>query len=289
MRTIDPLLLRSFVSVVDARSFAKAAHRLNRTQPALSTHIRRLEDLLDTPLLVRGSGRRSISLTPSGAALLPFARRILELQAEIWKRLENVEIAGNVRLGVTEDHAAEIVPRFVGLFRKLHPDVDVDIQTGMTLAMRHELGHLYDIVLAAQPPDSGGGIVLHREKLVWLSRDGKIRRDEAPLPLAVYPEGCLYRRWAIDALDRIKMPWRIAISSPSRSAILAAVAEGFAVSVLPATSIGPGLRKSIVGRGLPPLPNLEVALYRADDRRAATEAFGDFIVERFAARSRALR
>ena len=85
------------------------------------------------------------------------------------------------------------------------------------------------------------------------------------------------------------MPWRIAISSPSRTAILAVVAEGFAVSVLPATSIGPGLRKSIVSRGLPPLPNLEVALYRADDRRAATEAFADFIVERFATRSRALR
>jgi len=141
MRAIDPLLLRSFVSVVDAHSFAKAARRLNRTQPAVSAHIRRLEDLLDAPLLVRGSGRRSIGLTPSGAALLPFARRILELEVEIWKRLDHVEIAGNVRLGVTEDHAAEIVPRLVGLFRKLHPDVDVDIQTGMTLAMRHELGH----------------------------------------------------------------------------------------------------------------------------------------------------
>ena len=48
MRAIDPLLLRSFVSVVDARSFAKAAHRLNRTQPALSTHISAVSRICST-------------------------------------------------------------------------------------------------------------------------------------------------------------------------------------------------------------------------------------------------
>src|SRR5258707_8157493 len=104
MRAIDPHLLQSFVSVVDAQSFAKAARRLSKTQPAVSTHIRRLEDLLDVSLVVRGSGRRNISLTPAGTALLPLARRILGLQVEAWKSLKNIEIAGSVRLGGTEDH-----------------------------------------------------------------------------------------------------------------------------------------------------------------------------------------
>ena len=128
MRPIDPLLLQSFVCIADAQSFAKAARRLNKTQPAISTHINRLENLLGLSLMVRGSGRREVSLTPSGATLLPFARRILELQAEAWKRLNNIEVAGSVRLGVTEDHAALAVPKLIGLFRRLHPDVDVDIQ-----------------------------------------------------------------------------------------------------------------------------------------------------------------
>jgi DNA-binding transcriptional LysR family regulator len=92
MRPIDPLLLQSFVCIADAQSFAKAARRLNKTQPAISTHINRLENLLGLSLMVRGSGRREVSLTPSGATLLPFARRILELQAETWKRLNNIEV-----------------------------------------------------------------------------------------------------------------------------------------------------------------------------------------------------
>jgi DNA-binding transcriptional LysR family regulator len=286
MRPIDPLLLQSFVCIADAQSFVKAARRLNKTQPAISTHINRLENLLGLSLVVRGSGRREVSLTPSGASLLPFARRILELQAEAWKRLNNIEIAGSVRLGVTEDHAALTVPKLIGLFRSLHPDVDVDIQTGMTLRMRHELGDRFDIVVAAQPLDSGGGEVLRQERLVWLSKDGRAPRDEGPLPLAVYPDGCLYRRWATDALDRINRPWRIAIASPSRSAILAAVAEGFAVTVLPASSIAPEVSDRVIHRGLPSLPKLEVALYRANDQRAATQAFAEFLIERFARLSR---
>jgi DNA-binding transcriptional LysR family regulator len=286
MRAIDPVLLQSFVCIADAQSFAKAARRLSKTQPTISTHINRLENLLGLPLVVRGSGRREVSLTPSGATLLPLARGILELQAEAWKRLNNIEIAGSVRLGVTEDHAASVVPKLVGLFRGLHPDVDVDIQTGMTLRMRHELGDRFDIVIAAQPLDSGSGEVLRQERLVWLSRDGRSHGDEGPLPLAVYPEGCLYRRWATDALDRIKRPWRIAIVSPSRSAILAAVAEGFAVTVLPASSIASELGDRVIRRGLPSLPKLEVALYRANDQRATTQVLAEFLIEQFAKISR---
>jgi DNA-binding transcriptional LysR family regulator len=286
MRAIDPVLLQSFVCVADAQSFAKAARRLSKSQPAISTHINRLENLLGLSLVVRGSGRREVSLTPAGAILLPFARGILGLQAEAWKRLNNVEIAGSVRLGVTEDHAALAVPKLIGLFRSLHPDVDVDIQTGMTLRMRHELGDRFDIVIAAQPLDSGGGEVLRQERLIWLSKNGRVHRHEGPLPLAVYPDGCLYRRWATDALDRINRSWRIAIASPSRSAILAAVAEGFAVTVLPASSIPSEVSDCVIHRGLPSLPKLEVALYRANDQRAATQALAEFLVERFATISR---
>jgi DNA-binding transcriptional LysR family regulator len=144
--------------------------------------------------------------------------------------------------------------------------------------MRNEIGTRYDIVLAAQQPGSGGGEVLRQEKLVWLSKNGHFKRDKNPIPLAIYPDGCLYRRWAIDALDQLSRRWRVASSSPSRSAILAAVAEGFAVSVLPASSITPALRRHVIQHGLPALPTLELALYRANDQSRAAQALADFLV-----------
>jgi DNA-binding transcriptional LysR family regulator len=278
VRPIDPALLQSFAAVADTQSFARAARRFNKTQPAISTHIRRLEELLDMPLVVRRSGGRNVSLTASGAVLLPLAQRMLALQVEAWKSLKSGKIAGSVRLGVTEDHAADLISTLVGRFRNIHPDVSVDIQTGMTLQMRHEVGSLYDIVVAAQPFGNGGGEALRQEKLVWLSKDGRIPPREEPLPLALYPEGCLYRQWAMAALDRSHTPWRVAVSSPSRSAILAAVAAGFAITVLPVRSIPSELRHRIVGRGLPLLPKLELALYRGPDQRPAMQTLADFIV-----------
>jgi DNA-binding transcriptional LysR family regulator len=278
MRAIDPVLLQSFVAVVEAQSFARAAQRLNKTQPVISTHIRRLEDLLSEPLIVRGSGRRHLGLTRAGHGLLPLANQILRLQADVWKTLKSGEVAGTVRLGVTEDHAAGIIPRLVGQFRGIHPKVDIDVQTGMTLRMRHEVGTSFDIVLAAQAPGSADGEVLHEDRLVWLSKNGRASWKGGPIPLAIYPDGCLYRRWAIEALDRIQLPWRVAISSPSRSAILAVVTEGFGVSVLPISSVTPDLRRSVITKGLPVLPKLELALYRAPDRRPAAHALADFLI-----------
>ncbi len=78
---LDVDLLRAFVTVVETRSFTRAAALLNRTQPAISLQIRRLETQLGSPLIDRTG--RSVALTTEGAALLPQARRLLRLNDEI--------------------------------------------------------------------------------------------------------------------------------------------------------------------------------------------------------------
>ncbi len=74
--TIRPDLdhLETFLAVVDARGFARAAERLGVSQPAVSYRVSRLEDQLGTPLLEEP--RRRIILTPAGVALRDFCRRL---------------------------------------------------------------------------------------------------------------------------------------------------------------------------------------------------------------------
>ena len=70
---------------------------------------------------------------------------------------------------------------------------------------------------------------------------------------------------------------------PAVQLLLAAVAEGFAVQpVPPASSIASEVSDRVIHRGLPSLPKLEAALYRANDPRAATQAFAEILIERFA-------
>jgi DNA-binding transcriptional LysR family regulator len=79
--TVDPRLLRSFLAVAEELHFTRAAARLYRAQQALSRDIRRLEGELGTELFVRTT--RQVTLTPDGARLLPYVRRVLEAQSAL--------------------------------------------------------------------------------------------------------------------------------------------------------------------------------------------------------------
>ena len=101
----DPVLLRSFIAVVDCANFTRAAQRLHLTQSTVSQQIRRLEDSLGCKLVDRE--QRQVIATAEGERLLGYARRILALQEEAREVLLNQQSAGVLRLGVPEDFAQQ--------------------------------------------------------------------------------------------------------------------------------------------------------------------------------------
>ena len=72
--------LRSLVAIVETGSFTKAASKVNLTQPAVSLHIKRLEDQLMRRIFERDG--RKVTLTQEGEVLCAFARKILALHSE---------------------------------------------------------------------------------------------------------------------------------------------------------------------------------------------------------------
>ncbi|WP_030418472.1 LysR family transcriptional regulator [Streptomyces sp. SCSIO 75703] len=78
---LDPRLLRAFVTVAEELHFTRAAARLFVAQQALSRDVRRLERELRRELFVRTT--RQVTLTPDGERLLPYARRVLQAQADL--------------------------------------------------------------------------------------------------------------------------------------------------------------------------------------------------------------
>jgi glutamyl/glutaminyl-tRNA synthetase len=99
---LDPLLLRSFVAIIDTGSFTRAGERVHLTQSTISQQIRRLEQQLGCPLLDR-SGRQVVT-TAEGEKLLGLARRILALLAEAEAQVTEASL--QLSLGVPEDFAA---------------------------------------------------------------------------------------------------------------------------------------------------------------------------------------
>ncbi|MFE9019874.1 LysR family transcriptional regulator [Streptomyces sp. NPDC007808] len=115
--------LRYFVTVAEELHFTRAAERLYVSQPALSKQVRALERQLGTELLRRDP--RGVTLTEAGAALLPYARRVLAAWSEGAAALEAARAAarGTLVVGMsTSPGRGGLLPAIRSRFTAAHPD-----------------------------------------------------------------------------------------------------------------------------------------------------------------------
>ncbi len=119
--------LEVLISLAQEGSFSRAAEKLNRSQPAVSQAIRRLEDELGTPLLDRSS--RKVTLTAAGAALLDHARRMVDLRQEAFHSLENLRLfkRGVLRLAASESVGLYVLPPLLKAFRRAYQAIKIEV------------------------------------------------------------------------------------------------------------------------------------------------------------------
>jgi DNA-binding transcriptional LysR family regulator len=273
--SLDPDLLRAFVAVAELRSFTRAAAMLNRTQSAVSMQIRRLEDRLGVELFHRT--KANVDLSTAGESLLGYARRILTLNEEAIGKLAERKIEGVVRLGVMDDYGACIVPSLLASFLAFYPRIHIEMETGLTSSMPAKLGQAYDLVIAMHPKGSREGEFLCREQAVWATSASVAVEQQEPLPVALYPQGCLFRKWAIEALDAARRPWRLAFVSHSLAAVEAIAAQGLAVTVVKTGTFPPRLRPLSDHNGMPRLPAADICLHRAANLSPAGALLADHL------------
>lgn len=256
-------LVRSFVTVCEARSFTRAGERLGRSQSAMSLQIRRLETQLARRLLSRDP--RHVVLTQAGEAFLPQARRLLRLNDEILSDLTGAEVAGEVRLGAPEDFATVHLPEILGAFARANPKATLEVTCDLTLNLLERLrdGALDLALVKREPLGPDIGVRVWREPLVWVGADVSLADGPGPLPLIVAPSPCVYRKRAITALERAGRAWRCAYTSPSLAGQQAALRAGLGVTVLPREMAPPDLARLGPAHGLPELADTEIALMRA--------------------------
>ena len=122
---LDTDQLRSFLAIVDTGSFTRAAERVNKTQSAVSMHIRRLEEQLDCALFVKqGRGAR---LSEEGEKLIDFARRMMQIEAGAIAALSRKGLSGRVRLGIPDDYAEFFLADILSRFYQHHPVVEISV------------------------------------------------------------------------------------------------------------------------------------------------------------------
>ena len=146
---LDPLLLRSFVTVVETGNFTRAAERLHLTQSTISQQIIRLEQSLGVRLLDRS--QRQVWPTEDGERLLGYARRLLRLEEEARQAFSPVQAERALRLGVPEDLAGEVLTEPLSRFIGERPHVRLEVESGLSnpLLRLYRNGEL-DLLLVKQ-------------------------------------------------------------------------------------------------------------------------------------------
>jgi DNA-binding transcriptional LysR family regulator len=255
---LDLELLKTLVCVMDERSFTRAAERVHRTQSTVSQQIRKLEENVGRVLLLRDRTGNLVTPTEHGEVLANYARRLLALSQEAEDRLSHPAALEPVRVGVPEDFDTRRMSAMLSGFIAAEPGIRLETVSGMSVDLRRKLasGEI-EIALVKREPGGGEAIASWPESLVWVAGPGSI---EDPVPLALFPHGCVYRHRAIGGLDKAGTRWRVAFGSHSLTGIQAAVSSGLGITVLPRTAALAEHRVLDERDGFPALPPTELAL-----------------------------
>jgi DNA-binding transcriptional LysR family regulator len=273
---LDLDLLNTLVCVVDEGSFTRAGERVHRTQSTVSQQVRKLEELVGRTLLLRDRAGSNVRPTEYGELLAQYARRLLALSQEAEDALASDQTLAAVRVGVPEDFDARRMSGMLSGFARTQPAARLETVSGMSTDLRHKLaaGDI-DVALVKREPGSGECIASWPEELVWV-RGAAFDAGEEPVPLALFPQGCVYRQRAIRGLDKAQRRWRVAFGSHSLTGIQAAVSSGLGVTVLPTTAVLADHREC---SGMPALPPTELALVTSGSTPGGMQrALIDFLV-----------
>lgn len=264
---LDVEALRAFVTLVDAGSFTEAGNRLHLTQSAVSWKLKRLEERIGRPLLLKNG--RALSLTEEGDVLIQHAREVLAAHDAAIAALGSRKLHGEIRLGLTEELMTRGLARIVGRFARAYPRV--------RLSLRVDHSRLLDLALAAGEIDlavlqtwadevRGEDLVLNREPLVWVAARPAVAALR-PLPLVTFGPNCFYHPKALSLLQRAGQEAFVLVQAPSAATVRAAVESGLGLGVLARPAVPQAAWILPETAGLPALPEV-VHVQRGDAARS---------------------
>jgi len=121
--------LKTFIAVVDNKSFTKAAGNINISQPSVSSHIVTLEKHFNTRLIERSNKQRNILITQTGEILYKKAKQIISLLSDTTEELNNYHnsTSGTLKIGASMTIGEFLLPAILGGFIKEFPNVKLEV------------------------------------------------------------------------------------------------------------------------------------------------------------------
>lgn len=150
--------LKTFIAVVEHKNFTRAGEYLNLSQPSVSTHIKNLENFFDVTLINRSIKQKNICITENGYKLYERAKEIINLLDITYIEVKDNSnsLKGTLKVGTSLTIGEYFLPKFLSIFSKKYPDIDVEIVIENTSLICSHLKNLtLDIGLIEGTPTLG--------------------------------------------------------------------------------------------------------------------------------------
>jgi DNA-binding transcriptional LysR family regulator len=253
---LDIAHLRSFLAIVRYGGFHRAAEALHLTQPAISRHIRRLEEQLGRPLFERRG--RGVQLTAFGERAATELATVLATHDQALARLARAgDMDGPFVLGAVENLFDPLLPEVISV---VHTQLggrplQLRIDRSRELHARFVAGEL-DAAIVFEFPEARAhpdAVDLGMLRLWWWTSAGNRLREPLPdpFPLVAYTAPCSARDLAVRQLTDLGVQVEIAAEAPHLSGVQAATRTGMGVALLGAG--GDGMRRVTHGPLAAPL------------------------------------
>jgi DNA-binding transcriptional LysR family regulator len=176
--------LTTFINVAKLKSYTRAAELLNLTQPAVSQHIKQLEEYYDVKLINKKG--RQISLTEEGELLLKNARELEASSLLLERDLRNKSaVIKRYNIGATLTIGEFILPNLLGKYKSLHQNIDVIMHVhNLEEVLRRVSSGEFDLGIVEGPFDK--------------SKFGYKKLQDDELVLVVSPQSSMAKKESIE-------------------------------------------------------------------------------------------
>jgi DNA-binding transcriptional LysR family regulator len=243
---LDLRLVQYFVAVAEELHFGRAAARLQIAQPSLSHQIRRLEQQLGVTLLDRTS--RRVELTPAGLILLSEGRRLLTAAQRV-VRVTRAAGSESLTVGFYGSAASTLLPDVLRTFARHHPSAEISLRELLLGRVDELVAGDVDVAFTRLLPgqvevEVDVKVVAWEPRVVALAAEHPLAASDSLTFAELHEESFITNpavhsaapptRWLAEQ-RRHGLPGRVAAEAASVHEVLALVAAGRGVGLVPAS------------------------------------------------------
>lgn len=277
--------LHYFIEVATTLNISRAAERLGISQPSLSLAIKRLEDNVGVPLLIRS--KSGVALTRTGQKFSVQARELLERwdQVKSSAQKEHSDVSGRYTLGCHESVALYSLPLFLPQLLQEHAELEFKVEHGLSRQITDDvIGFKIDFAIVVNP-------VAHPDLVIKLIAKDEVQlyRGEGnhPCQSPISGEGILIShpdliqsQTLYKQIKKRNYNFIRTVTSTNLEVITALTSAGAGVGILPGrvATKTPAQKLSPIGNS-PKYQDRICLVYRADAQKSpASRKISEFIL-----------